>query len=113
VPRVRFEPDGIEIEVKLGTTILQAAEQSGARLGSACGGVCACATCHVYISEGLEALSEMEQEEEDILDKAFDVRRNSRLACQARLRAERACVVTISSASRQTFFDEHPELRER
>jgi ferredoxin len=113
VPKVRFEPDGIEIEVKLGTTILQAAEQAGAYLGSACGGVCACSTCHVYLTDGLEGLSEMEEAEEDILDKAFDVRRNSRLACQARLQTDGRTVVTISSASRQTFFDEHPELRER
>ena len=113
MPRIRFEPDGIEIEVKLGTTILQAAEQAGAQLGSACGGVCACATCHVYVSEGLDGLSDMDECEEDNLDKAFDVRRNSRLACQARLQIERACVVTISQASRQTFLDEHPELRQR
>jgi ferredoxin len=113
VPKVRFEPDGVEIEVKLGTTILQAAEQAGAHLGSACGGVCACSTCHVYITEGLDSLSEMEEAEEDILDKAFDVRRNSRLACQACLQTDGRTVVTISSASRQTFFSEHPELRER
>jgi ferredoxin, 2Fe-2S len=111
MPRVRFEPDGIEIEVKLDTTILQAAEQAGACLGSACGGVCACATCHVYVTDGLDALSDVDECEEDILDKAFDVRRNSRLACQAQVQAERAYVVTISSASRQTFFDEHPKLR--
>jgi len=55
----------------------------------------------------------MDECEEDNLDKAFDVRRNSRLACQARLQIERACVVTISQASRQTFLDEHPELRQR
>ena len=113
MPRVRFEPDGIEIEVKLGTTILQAAEQGGAYLGSACGGVCACSTCHVYITEGLDSLSEMEEAEEDILDKAFDVRCNSRLACQARLQTDGRIVVTISSASRQTFFDEHPEVSGR
>jgi ferredoxin, 2Fe-2S len=113
MPRVRFEPDGIEIEVKAGTTILQAAEQAGAQLGSACGGVCACATCHVYVSEGSEALSEMDECEEDILDKAFDVRRESRLACQACLQIEGRTVVTISRASRQTFLDEHPEFRER
>jgi 2Fe-2S ferredoxin len=111
MPRIRFEPDGIEIEVKAGTTILEAAEQSGAQLGSACGGVCACSTCHVYVSEGLDGLSEVDECEEDILDKAFDVRCNSRLACQARLQAEGHTVVTISSASRQTFFDEHPELQ--
>jgi 2Fe-2S ferredoxin len=108
MPKVRFEPDGIEIEVKPGTTILQAAEQSGAKLGSACGGVCACSTCHVYVTEGLEGLSEMQEAEEDILDKAFDVRRTSRLACQARLQADRSYVITITSASRKTFFDEHP-----
>ena len=113
MPRVRFEPDGVEIEVPLGTTILQAAEQAGARLGSACGGVCACSTCHVYVDEGLDGLSEIEDDEEDILDKAFDVRRDSRLACQARLQTEGRTVVTISRASRQTFFDEHPEARER
>lgn len=113
MPRIRFEPDGIEIEVAPGATILQAAEQAGAQLGSACGGVCACATCHVYVSEGLDGLSDMCECEEDNLDKAFDVRRNSRLACQARLQAERRTVVTISPASRQTFFDEHPELRQR
>lgn len=113
MPKVRFEPDGVEIEVPLGTTVLQAAEQAGARLGSACGGVCACSTCHVYVDEGLHGLSEMEDDEEDILDKAFDVRRNSRLACQARLQSEGRVVVTVSRASRQTFFDEHPEERER
>jgi len=110
---VRFEPDGIEIEVKAGTTILEAAEQSGAQLGSACGGVCACSTCHVYVVEGLDGLSEIEDDEEDILDKAFDVRRNSRLACQARLQTEGRTIVSISRASRQTFIDEHPEVRER
>jgi 2Fe-2S ferredoxin len=113
MPRIRFEPDGIEIEVQAGSTILEAAEEAGALLGSACGGVCACSTCHVYVSEGMDGLSEVDEREEDNLDKAFDVRPNSRLACQARLQAERAYVVTISSASRQTFFDEHPELPRR
>jgi 2Fe-2S ferredoxin len=50
----------------------------------------------------------MQEAEEDILDKAFDVRRTSRLACQARLQADRSYVITITSASRKTFFDEHP-----
>jgi 2Fe-2S ferredoxin len=113
MPKVRFEPDGMEIEVKAGTTILDAAEEAGALLGSACGGVCACSTCHVYVSEGLDGLSEIEECEEDNLDKAFDVRPNSRLACQARLQTEGRTVVTVSRASRQTFLDEHPELRQR
>jgi len=113
MPRIRFEPDGIEIEVKAGTTILEAAEQAGAQLGSACGGVCACATCHVYLTDGLGRPFGNGRVRSRHLDKAFDVRRNSRLACQARLQAEQTYVVRISSASRQTFFDEHPELRQR
>ena len=47
MPKVRFEPDGIEIYVPLGTSILDASRMAGAQVGSACGGVCACSTCHV------------------------------------------------------------------
>lgn len=108
MPTVRFEPDGVEITVPVGTTILRAAERAGARLGAACGGVCACSTCHVYVTEGLEGLSEIEENEEDILDKAFDVRRSSRLACQAKLMHERRYLVTITPVSRKTYEDEHP-----
>jgi 2Fe-2S ferredoxin len=108
MPTVRFEPDGVEITVPVGTTILRAAERAGARLGAACGGVCACSTCHVYVSEGLEGLSEIEENEEDILDKAFDVRPSSRLACQAKLMQERRYLVAITPVSRKTHEDEHP-----
>ncbi len=113
MPVVRFEPDGVEIEVPVGTTILRAAEDAGAKLGSACGGVCACSTCHVYVKEGLAGLSDVEDKEEDVLDKAFDVRPESRLACRARFADDRRYVVEISDESRTTFYDEHPELREK
>jgi 2Fe-2S ferredoxin len=109
--RIRFEPDGLEIEVAVGTTIREAAEKVGAYLGSACGGVCACSTCHVYVRDGLEALSPVEMGEEDQLDDAFDVRPPSRLGCQARVMQPRAYLVEITRESRKTFFDEHPEKR--
>ena len=48
-----------------------------------CGGACACATCHVYIAENwLDKLPAQREDEEDMLDEAFDVRDNSRLSCQ-------------------------------
>ena len=111
--RVRFEPDGLEVEVPVGTTIKEAAEKCGAQLGSVCGGVCACSTCHVYVREGLDDISPMEMGEEDRLDSAFDVRPSSRLGCQSQLQAERLYVFEITRESRSAFFDEHPELRDR
>lgn len=111
MPKLRFAPDGIEIEVAIGTTVLEAARKCDAHVGSACGGVCACSTCHVYVKEGLSDLGEVSEREEDIMDKAFDVRSDSRLGCQAKLLAERTYVVEISRESRKAFLDEHPELR--
>ena len=53
-----------------------------------CGGACACATCHVYVEEGwMEKLPPMNELERDMLDFAFDVKDNSRLACQIVLHA--------------------------
>jgi 2Fe-2S ferredoxin len=111
VPRIRFEPDGIEVEVPGGTSILEAARKCGAQVGSACGGVCACSTCHVYVKEGLDDLSEASEREEDIMDKAFDVEASSRLGCQSKMTEDRTYVVEITRESRQAFLDEHPEIR--
>ena len=112
MPKVRFEPDGIEIEVPVGTSILEASNKAHSQVGSACGGVCACSTCHVYVKQGLDDLTEAKDREEDILDKAFDVKANSRLGCQSRIEGEDAVIVVeISRESRQAFLDEHPEIR--
>ncbi len=109
--KVRFEPDGIEVEVPVGTSFLEAARLCDAHVGSACGGVCACSTCHVYVKEGFSALSEIEEQEEDIMDKAFDVKATSRLGCRARLQADRTYVVEVSRESKKAFLDEHPDIR--
>src|SRR5262249_42567988 len=81
-----------------------------AQVGSACGGNCACSTCHVYVNEGIDSLSDQEEDEEDILDKAFDVRSTSRLSCQAKVgRKDLVCLITRES--RQAYLDEHPQAR--
>jgi 2Fe-2S ferredoxin len=113
MPKVRFEPDGIEIEVPVGTSILEASQKAHAQVGSACGGVCACSTCHVYVKQGLGDLEGASDREEDIMDKAFDVRSNSRLGCQSKILRDTTVVVEISRESRKAFMDEHPEERER
>jgi ferredoxin, 2Fe-2S len=110
MPKVTFLPDGNSIEVPAGTSILQAAKKCHAQVGFACGGVCACSTCHVYVKQGADSLSEQQENEEDILDKAFDVRSSSRLSCQSKV-ADEDVVVEITRESRQAWLDEHPEER--
>lgn len=111
---VRFlnTDDGVMVaEVPLGTTLLQAAQAIHAPEGSACGGVCACSTCHLHVKAGAALLSEMEDEENDILDKAFDVVSSSRLGCQARLEREGVVEVVITRESLESWYNEHPKER--
>lgn len=110
MPRVRFLDQNIEVEVELGSSILSAAKRSGAPEGDACGGVCACSTCHVYVEKGRDLLSEAAEDEEDILDKAFDVRMNSRLGCQAKIEKDGEVAVRISKESLDAFYNEHPDV---
>ena len=109
MPKVSFNRERLVIEIADGETILQAAKKVGAPEGDRCGGVCACSTCHVYVTKGFDALSEIEDEEFDILDKAFDVRPSSRLGCQAKVHGD--IEVEISEESFQAFLDEHPHLK--
>jgi len=108
---VEFVEQGIVVEVPLGSSILDAAQAANAPEGYACGGVCACSTCHVYVKAGGELLSEPEEAEEDILDKAFDVRMESRLGCQAKIRRPGTLRVIISRESLEAYKNEHPEAR--
>lgn len=88
MPRVTFLPGERSADVAAGTTLLDAADAAGVELPSNCGGVCACTTCHVWIERGLEALSEIEDREDDKLQEAAGLSAHSRLACQARVGAE-------------------------
>jgi 2Fe-2S ferredoxin len=107
---VRFVEQGLESEISEGQSILDAARKAHAPEGDACGGVCACSTCHVYVEQGAELLSLASEDEEDILDKAFDVRINSRLGCQAKVRSGGGTIVVrISQESLKAYANEHPE----
>jgi len=63
-------------------SILDLAEAAGIEIDHACGGVCACATCHVYVTKGLESCPPATDDEEDMLDTARAVKTESRLSCQ-------------------------------
>jgi 2Fe-2S ferredoxin len=107
---VRFKGFG-EVEVPIGTSLLKAAQKIDAPEGYACGGVCACSTCHVYVTKGAELLSEQEDEEADILDKAFDVRAQSRLGCQSVIEKDGEIELEITRESLEAYENEHPEAR--
>jgi ferredoxin, 2Fe-2S len=76
-------PNGAEIEVKTGTSICRAALDNGIELEHACELSCACTTCHVIVREGFDSLTTACEQEEDLLDKAWGLEAESRLACQA------------------------------
>ena len=80
--RVQFAGHG-EIEAEIGSNLLKVAHDHDIDLDHACGGVCACSTCHVKITQGGDAFDEASEEEEDQLDEARDVDLTSRLGCQA------------------------------
>jgi 2Fe-2S ferredoxin len=107
---VRFKGFG-DVEVPVGTTILEAAAKGHFPEGSACGGVCACSTCHVYVTKGADLLSEQEDEEADMLDKAFDVRAGSRLGCQSKIERDGVVEVELTRESIQAYENEHPQER--
>jgi 2Fe-2S ferredoxin len=107
---VRFKGFG-EVDVPVGTSLLEAATRAHFPEGSACGGVCACSTCHVHVLKGAALLSEQEDEEADILDKAFDVRATSRLGCQSRIVAEGELEIEITRESLEAYENEHPAER--
>ncbi|MBM4304348.1 MAG: 2Fe-2S iron-sulfur cluster binding domain-containing protein [Deltaproteobacteria bacterium] len=81
-------------------SILDVAMGAGIDIDHACGGVCACSTCHVYIKSGGNSCSIPTENESDMLDLAPDVRPNSRLACQCVPNGEEDIVVEIPSWNR-------------
>jgi 2Fe-2S ferredoxin len=119
MPKVTFQnpiglaSDGpLTVECVPGISILDAAEACGARVGHACGGNLACSTCHVWVHHGLDSLPEVTDKENDIMDKAFDVRPESRLGCQAKLAGDDV-VVEITQESLQAWLDENPDERKK
>jgi len=70
-------------------TLMEIIRDEGIDIEAACGGCCACATCHVYVdNKWLNKIDPKDDDEESMLDQAFDVRINSRLSCQINLSDE-------------------------
>jgi len=98
LPHAEYCPEGTEISAPAGTSICEALLDNGIKIEHACDMVCACSTCHVIVREGYASLNAPEENEEDMLDKAWGLEPNSRLSCQAIL-AQKNVVVEIPKYS--------------
>ncbi len=83
LPHEEICPEGDAFEVEPGISICDAALRHGIEIEHACEKSCACTTCHVYVREGGESLPPSDDEEDDMLDKAWGLDPDSRLSCQA------------------------------
>ena len=87
-----IEFDGTEhsVEADDGNTVMECAiKNSVPGIDADCGGACACATCHVYIgNQWINKINPKDDDEESMLDQAFDVKESSRLSCQISLSEE-------------------------
>jgi len=88
-------------------SILDIALGNGIEIDHACGGVCACSTCHVIVKEGIETINDATEEEEDQLEKAPGLKATSRLACQSVPNGKTAVVVEIPAWNRNLVQEGH------
>ena len=83
LPHAEYCPQGTQIEAPAGTSVCAELLDNHIEIEHACEMSCACTTCHVIVREGFASLNEMEEGEEDLLDRAWGLEPNSRLSCQA------------------------------
>jgi ferredoxin len=86
--RVRIEPIAQVADIETNGALLSILMEGDLNILKECGGRGMCATCHVYIQEGMDSLSPMARREERTLEVITTCKPNSRLACQARVMAE-------------------------
>jgi 2Fe-2S ferredoxin len=98
LPHAEYCPNGAEVSAPAGTSICEALLENHINIEHACEMSRACTTCHVIVREGYESLEASEEEEDDLLDRAWGLQPNSRLSCQAVL-AQKDLVIEIPKYS--------------
>ena len=91
------------VDVSSGLSVMEGAIQNNIPgIDADCGGSMACATCHVYVQEKwLDKLNKIEDGEQDMLDMAFEPKKNSRLSCQI-LVSEEIDGLVVTTPEKQT-----------
>lgn len=93
-----------------GQSLLEVAlgEEPHVEIEHTCGGVTACSTCHVWVTRGLEKMSEASDAELDRVDQARDVKLTSRLSCQARIQEDHTEITCEIPAWNRNLVKEAP-----
>jgi 2Fe-2S ferredoxin len=86
LPHAELCPEGKVIEARSGASLCDALLDNGVEIEHACEKSCACTTCHVIVREGFDTLDPSQENEDDMLDKAWGLEPQSRLSCQAILK---------------------------
>lgn len=94
LPHHELCPQGASITVPSGTSVCEALLENGIAIEHACDMSAACTTCHVVVRQGFASLNEMDETEEDLLDRAWGLEPDSRLSCQA-IVAQKDLVIDI------------------
>ncbi len=88
LPHPVYCPEGRVLEAEIGSSICELLLENGIAIEHACDMSCACTTCHVVVREGFDSLNEAQEDEEDLLDRAWGLEPQSRLSCQAIVAAQ-------------------------
>lgn len=83
LPHESLCPQGLAFKAETGATLCDSLIKAGIELEHACEKSCACTTCHVIVREGFSSLNPATEREDDLLDRAWGLEPESRLACQA------------------------------
>ena len=81
-------------------SVLELAMEHGINIEHACGGVCACSTCHIYVEQGMASLTEATEAEDDRVEEAPGIQRNSRLSCQCEIRGTGPIIIRVPAWNR-------------
>lgn len=105
---VVVDPDALPYtDEGLPGSLLDVACGAGISIDHACGGVCACSTCHVYVERGGQTCNEAGEGEEDMLDLAPGLKDESRLACQCVADGSQDLRVVIPNWNRNAASEGH------
>ncbi|MEP7057953.1 MAG: ISC system 2Fe-2S type ferredoxin [Caldimonas sp.] len=106
LPHPEYCPAGADVEAPAGTSVCEALLEHGIPIEHACELSCACTTCHVVVRAGFESLGDLDESEEDLLDRAWGLEPTSRLSCQAIL-AQRDVTIEIPKYSINHAKEKH------